>query len=185
VGKIILNIETIFRKYYKELCFISLHYVNNLTEAEDVVQELFVTILSKNNVDEIQNFEAYLRRAVRNASLRYLEKRKNTIPIANEIFDMKDENLSDEEIKQIDHEAELYRHINELPDACKKVFLLCAIDGLKYQEAADKLGISVNTVKTQVKKAYKILRASFGSFLLTMLISKNKKAKSYQQLFFL
>jgi RNA polymerase sigma-70 factor (ECF subfamily) len=152
VDKDVLKIERVFKEYYKELCFISLHYVNNLTEAEDVVQELFVTILSKNKAGEIQNFEAYLRRAVRNASLRYLEKQKRTIPIANEVFNIKDENISEEEIKEIDREAELYRHINKLPDACKKVFLLCAIDGLKYQEAADKLEISVNTVKTQVKK---------------------------------
>ena len=48
--------------------------------------------------------------------------------------------------------------IDKLPGQCKTVFELCALDGKKYQTAANSLGISVNTVKTQMKKAYRTLR---------------------------
>ena len=177
------NIEGIFKKYYKELCFISLHYVNNLEEAEDVVQEVFVKLISKNKFIEIQNYEAYLRIAVRNSSLRSLEKSQKNILLNEEYYNIEEDDISDEEINQLEMEARLYQQINKLPKTCQKAFLYCAIDGLTYQEAADKMDISINTVKTHIKKAYKILRESFGSMLLSMISSKTDKQKSYFRLF--
>ena len=65
----------------------------------------------------------------------------------------------------------LYRTINRLPDECRKIFLMAALDDMKYQEIADALQISVNTVKTQMKIALRFLREhlnkeSFSSILL-------------------
>ena len=65
----------------------------------------------------------------------------------------------------------LYRMINRLPDECRKIFLMAALDDMKYQEIADALQISVNTVKTQMKIALRFLREhlnkdSFSSILL-------------------
>lgn len=170
-----LNIEKIFKEYYNELCFISLHYVNNLEEAEDVVQEVFVKILSQDKVKNIRNPKAYLRIAVRNTSIRYIERRKKTVQLEEEISDIPDVITSEDQAELMEKEAELYRHIKNLPEACRKVFLLCVIDGLKYYEASEKLNISVNTVKTHIRKAYKLLRESFGTIIMFMLPLKTKK----------
>ena len=54
--------------------------------------------------------------------------------------------------------ARLYLALKKLPDQCRKVLELAIYESLSYQEIADKLHISKNTVKTQVGRAYKYLR---------------------------
>ena len=58
---------------------------------------------------------------------------------------------------------QLYQALHKLPEQCKQVFTLCCLQDMKYQEAADYLGISINTVRTQMGRAYKILRNSLDS----------------------
>ena len=52
----------------------------------------------------------------------------------------------------------LYRTIGKLPEKCKQVFLMACLNDKTYQEIANTLGVSVNTVKTQMKYALKFLR---------------------------
>ena len=61
--------------------------------------------------------------------------------------------------------TEIERAIDALPAQCKEVFLLIRMDGLTYQEVADKLGISVNTVRTQITRAMTKLRESLGHLI--------------------
>jgi RNA polymerase sigma-70 factor (ECF subfamily) len=73
-------------------------------------------------------------------------------------------------IEETNRTSILQQSINNLPLGCKNVFELCALDGYKYSSAADHLGISVNTVKTQMKKAYKILRHDLKNYYLLILL---------------
>ncbi|MEI6436943.1 MAG: sigma-70 family RNA polymerase sigma factor, partial [Bacteroidota bacterium] len=64
--------------------------------------------------------------------------------------------------------------ISELPEKCREVFILNRFENLKYQQIADKLGISVKTVETQMSKALRHLRirlAEYFPFVLVFLIS--------------
>ena len=53
--------------------------------------------------------------------------------------------------------------MQELPPQCLKVFMLSAIEEKKYTEIADELSISVNTVKTHISKAYRLIRGQLHS----------------------
>ena len=55
----------------------------------------------------------------------------------------------------------------ELPDQCKSIFKLSRINGLKNQEIADKLAISVRTVETQIYRALKILKSRLKDYLVS------------------
>ena len=55
----------------------------------------------------------------------------------------------------------------ELPDQCKSIFKLSRINGLKIQEIADKLDISVRTVETQIYRAHKILKSRLKDYLVS------------------
>ena len=57
--------------------------------------------------------------------------------------------------------------IEELPDQCKSIFKLSRINGLKNQEIADKLDISVRTVETQIYRALKILKSRLKDYLVS------------------
>ena len=52
--------------------------------------------------------------------------------------------------------------LGSLPEKCREIFILACIEGLKYKEVAERLDVSVNTVKTQLKSAYSKLRTEFN-----------------------
>ena len=73
------------------------------------------------------------------------------------IADMEDTS-EEEQMYQAERDARLWAAIDELPTERKKIFLLSKRDGLKYQEIADELNISIKTVENQIGKAMKFLR---------------------------
>ena len=76
------------------------------------------------------------------------------------VIDLIDENVNDEDLEEL--KRLLTKTVDELPDRCKKIFVMTTLEKKKYTEVADLLGISVNTVKVQVSKAYRILREKIG-----------------------
>ena len=76
-----------------------------------------------------------------------------------------------------DYYAELYRIIQRIPEQRRKILELAVFDSLSYKEIAARLDISVNTVKTQMGRAYQFLKEELDpkSFLLLSLFRKQAK----------
>ena len=150
------NIGIVFRKHYREFCLLSYSYVSCLNLAQDIVQDTFVKILTNEEASEISNLKGYIWKSVKHSSLKQITNSKKITPIHwdTPVFALPEE----AESIDVDLGPKLQSAIDRLPGQCKTVFELCALDGQKYRTAADSLGISVNTVKTQMKKAYRILR---------------------------
>ena len=127
-------------------------------DAEDVVQQVFADAWDKNSHDMvIANFKSYLYQAVRNRSLTLIAQSSDMLQTTECIADIED--LSEEEqIYQSERDARLWAAIDGLPAERKKIFLLSKRDGLKYQEIAEELHISIKTVENQMGKALKTLR---------------------------
>ena len=153
-----MSIEDAFGQYYRPLCMYALHYLNDVDEAEDVVQECFAVLWERmQEGQEVEEVRPYLYRMVRN---RCVEMHRRAIPVDNEVLpsDLEDV-LTDEECEErsID-EARMWTAIDGLSPRCREALLLCKRDGLKYEEIARRQGVSVNTVKNQVSKALKAVR---------------------------
>ena len=158
-----MNIETLFKKLYKPLCLYALHYLgDDLNSAEDIVEDCFVKLWEH----EPRNQEAYLYATVRNACIDFL--RKSTFVTDIEPSDL--ENIiSDDEAKlRSEKEARLWTAIDELPDKCRKIFLMSKRDGMKYREIAEELCISEKTVEHHISKALKRLHGSRDEILFVM-----------------
>ncbi|WP_194527917.1 sigma-70 family RNA polymerase sigma factor [Zobellia roscoffensis] len=148
------EVQIIFKEHYREFCLLSYSYVACMDQAKDVVQDVFVKVLIKENISEILNLKAYIWYSVKNTSIKYLKRSEKLEPLNQSTLMMA---LQDEE-KDDELSLKLQNALEKLPPQCKNVFELCVVHGLKYNSTADSLGISVNTVKTQMKKAYRILR---------------------------
>lgn len=172
------EIEEIFKRRYKELCIMSFYYLKDINEAQDIVQEVFVKVIERNKVQKIINVESYLKVAIRNSSLKRIKNTQIFEPIGDYSLFYNEENTDAEEALALKNKQYLYKQIDLLPLQCKRIFLLCVLDNMKYQETADLLGVSINTVKTQMKKAYKTLRSSlkhYHSIVFLLFSKKNKK----------
>src|SRR5450759_718998 len=168
--------ETLYKKYYIFLCLIAEHIVRNPSDAEEIVTDVFVKIWNiREKINITSSIKAYLVKAVHNTSINFLERNK----ISNKLTDrLNNSNYkilawdSDYPLGQL-YEKEimniLEHGISALPDACQQIFMLSRNENMKYIEIADKLGISINTVKTQMKIALARLRETLNDYMLILL----------------
>lgn len=153
--------EALFHIYYSSLCNFSFRFLGDQNLAEEAVSETFVKLWVKRGEIAInKSFQAYLYTSVRNQSIDLLRKYgNNKRNFVQYDLDIQTQNYSPEEEMQFQQLSEnIEKGIEELPKQCKKIFLMSRDNQYSYQEIADKLGISLKTVKTQMYRAVKKLR---------------------------
>ena len=87
--------------------------------------------------------------------------RKSEAKITVELPEQIDDIIVDEEVNVLQHEqflARLKKAIDKLPEQRKKILEMAAYGNMSYKEIAETLDISLNTVKTQMSRAYRSLK---------------------------
>ncbi len=156
--------EQVFKKYYKALAIKAFMMLEDEMEAEDLVQNLFISMWQKSHYSSINtSLKAYLFRAVHNQCLMRLRKMKvDQHRLEIYTFSLNEEEEADSEIyKQQDQISLIF---NELPTQRQKAFKLVYLEDKKYKEAANEMGVSVNSVKTHLKLAIKMLQKKLINF---------------------
>lgn len=175
--------ERIFRKYYKALCGYVLGILGDEGQAEDVVQEVFIYFWEHREELKVENsLRAYLYTSVRHRALKLLQKQaliqKHSSKLTEFVEYMLSTEYTFEEEKAISKIKEV---LQKLPQQCLKVFLMSNLEEKKYSEIADELGISINTVKSHITKAYRMIRQQipldFSTILLLFSIRMTKENK--------
>ena len=163
------NIDLLFQQFYRPLCMYALHYLQDVTQVEDMVQDAFVTMIEQQqNGKEINNQKAYLYTTVRNNCLDMIRREQQSVTMI--MPQDADGAISDEEAAERSfHEAELWTAIDSLPERCRIIFLMAKRDGKRYREIATELGIAEKTVEHQVSKALKILRGKSDDYYYVFL----------------
>jgi len=148
--------EEIYRLYAAKLFALSLKYSRNKEEAEDNLQDGFITIFNKiNQYKHKGSFEGWMKRIVINTALqKYREK--NVLNLINDEVVQEEVNIDiDEAQVSLDY---LLNIIQQLPNQYRLVFNMYVLDGYSHKEVADKLGISEGTSKSNLSRARKILK---------------------------
>lgn len=156
--------EYFFREYTDVLYYRALGFVKDNLAAEDIVQEVFIRFWQlRKNLKITDSVPGYLCKAVDHRSHNYLEhlKVKHRYEESQRWEEMVEEVPEDEDELNIMRER-LKVFVDSLPEKCREIFVLACIEGLKYREVAERLDVSVNTVKTQLKSAYSKLRTEFN-----------------------
>ena len=146
------KMEEAFKCYYRPLNLYALHYLKDVDHSEDIVQECFVALWEKLNSDTlITDLKSYLYRMVKNRCIDQL--RKDNFNDSNiQASDLEETACAEEYRERSETEARLWTAIDTLPEKCRQALLLSKRDGLKYQEIATRMGISVNTVENHINK---------------------------------
>lgn len=130
-------------------------------EAKDVVQEVMIKVWNgREQMDEIQNMEAWCMRITKNLSLDRLrsKQRKATDPI-EESFDIEHESLSPLEKTEITESMnQIGKFIAALPEKQRQVIHLRDIEGYSYNEICDILELDMNQVKVSLFRARNAVR---------------------------
>ena len=163
--------NTLFKSVYLQLYIHCRKFIPDPEDAKDILQNVFLRFWEKReNIDIHTSLNAYLYRAIQNECLNYLRS-TGTIEVpqcetTNVLFrEEAEDNDPHSTLSVLEIEQIMENTIEELPDQCKSIFKLSRINGLKNQEIADKLDISVRTVETQIYRALKILKSRLKDYL--------------------
>lgn len=159
-SKFIFTVEDIFKEYYAPLCYFASGYIADRDLVEDLVQDLFASLIEKKQTFESPlHLKNFLYFSLKNACLNTLrhgnshEKYVNFITKKGESSEFFLHNIITTEILR-----EIADAVAGLPSECRKVFELCYFENLDNEKAAEILAISIFTVKAQKARGKKILR---------------------------
>jgi len=146
----------LYTLFSSKLFSVCLKYSRNYAEAEDNLQDAFVTIFKK--IGQYKNkgsFEGWLKRITINTALQCYRTQG--------VFDIVNENLIEDETVTIEDENNisldyLLQIIQELPDRYRLVFNLYVLDGYSHQDIAEMLKIATGTSKSNLARARQILK---------------------------
>jgi len=146
--------------HYKYWMFLEAYsYIDDEQAAQDLVQEILIDFWERSLYENVLvNLKGYFIVVIRNRALNYLRKCSRQARMIgsqthNETLFLPDVDLQHKGVSQHIDAA-----IQRLPPKTKSAFIYCYINQLNHQDAADKLGVSRNTVRSQLKTAIKILR---------------------------
>lgn len=131
--------------------------VGNRATAEELVQQAFANVLSTTDWDRVDSHTAYLTRTARNLALNHLRaaKLRITVELGEGDWEAVADPQPSPEMTAL-HRSELRRvlaAIAQLPPRRRQVFVLSRFDGLTYDQIADRMGITRNTVMVQIANA--------------------------------
>jgi len=172
-GKIIRRIrqgdieefEKLFRSSYISLVKYAITLVKDRDSAEEIVQDLFVRLWQERKKLAVKSsLTGYLFRAVHNRCMHHIEHlqviKKHAGMASN--ADAGFAPAADEEINYRELQEKIASVLERLPERCSRIFCMNRFEGLRYQEIADKLSISVKTVEACMSRALKEFRKSFA-----------------------
>ena len=166
-------VKMMFDNYYQLLCVFALRFLHSFDDAEDVVQDVFVNFWEKKKGTAFSgSLKSYLFGAVQKAAL-YHERGAGRV-----VFEgidayaglLADDMPGEREEELLARKEKLYKEIQLLPEKCREVFMAIVLEGLSYKETAEKLDVSVNTVKTHYARALKQLRDNLDTIVLLFLL---------------
>lgn len=149
--------EMVFRRLYVPLGMYALRMVEDVADAEDIVQEVFAATWE--NIQQgaqVANMKAYLYMAVHNKAVGFLKGKRQLLDI--DTF----ADVTEEDIDTSERDARIWKAIDGLPDRCRQVFLMSKRDGMSNEEISQELNLSLQTVKNQMSKALKTLREALS-----------------------
>ncbi|HEX9509251.1 MAG TPA: RNA polymerase sigma-70 factor [Puia sp.] len=157
--------ENYYKEHYKSFFLLACSYLKDAGLAQEIVNDLFITLWEDADTIRIESsLKSYIYRAIINRSLNALDKNKRARQHQKELSRRPEETFELREMEENELRVRLYKAIDQLPEQCQKVFRMSRFEELKQQEIADRLGISIKTVKNHITHALKQLNRVLGDW---------------------
>ena len=157
------SFKNLFELHYSPLCNFAYRITDDIDQAEDIVQDIFVKVWNDPDLlDGNKNINSYLYSMVRNRAFEVIRRENISQKINQQLEYIQnnaaDTNVEEEEIEKLLLVEQIYVSIRQLPPKCSEVFTLSKVNGLTYVQIAEKMNISVKTVENHMGKALRLMR---------------------------
>lgn len=164
-----LAFREIFNHYSSRLYNYTFRITDDEELSEEIVMDAFLKVwCNRQGLGEIVHFGSYLYTLVRNRAFNAIKRRAHEAVIIGKL------SLNNSEYQDTTEETVIYKEyqhilsqaVNQLPPQQRIVFSMSRDEGMKYEEIANHLNLSKNTVKAHLKKALSTLRLVVSNYLV-------------------
>jgi RNA polymerase sigma-70 factor (ECF subfamily) len=150
-------LKLLYDKYNKAMFNICTRLMGNNEDAEDVLHDAFIIAFkSLHQLKEAAQFGGWIKRIVINECIKQGKKKKGWDEWEDEKHDVLDEDQGTwwDGVTM----AQIHKQIKALPDGCRQIFTLYAVENYSHKDIAESLGVSEGTSKSQYHRAKQLLR---------------------------
>lgn len=164
-----LAFREIFDHYSSRLYNYTFRITENEELSEEIVMDAFLKVwCNRQSLDEIIHFDSYLYTLVRNKAFNAIKRRAHEAVIIGKLSlnNSEYQDTTEETVIYNEYQHILSQAVNQLPPQQRIVFSMSRDEGMKYDEIANHLNLSKNTVKAHLKKALSTLRLVISNYLV-------------------
>jgi len=174
--------EAFMRNYQNMVFSTAMRLVANPSEAEDISQEVFLKAYNRfGELRDSPTAGGWLKTVATNLSLNHLSRYRARWTFFSELFHRSDEDDErevefaapddmDKELASADRRELVGQALQKLPPAQRVPLVLFHLEGLRYEEIAAKLGVSLGKVKTDIHRGREALRRKLKSTFAEMAV---------------
>lgn len=173
--------ELVFHRYKGYLLDFIRRSLPKEEDAEGLVQEVFVKLwMNRHKIDPSKSLNAFLFTIARNEIYDRLRKLLSKRKYLEELYysSRESDEQSEKQMEYDELKETVDNLVGQLPEKRREIFMLSREEGLSYKEIAIRLGISENTVDSQIRKALSYLKENLRqkiTFVLFFLFGSRKK----------
>lgn len=160
----------IYERYWKKLLAIAFNHTKDKFLAEEIIQEVFVSVWNRKSDLNIDNLSAYLATAVKFSVFKYLKREFNKQQLTEQNYNPPLISLENEQIETRFLEEYINGIVEQLPDKCRLVFKYSRTNGLSIREISEKLNIAEKTVEAHLTKGLKVIKLNLKNSGILLLI---------------
>ncbi|HEY1062211.1 MAG TPA: RNA polymerase sigma-70 factor [Daejeonella sp.] len=168
--------ELAFRKIYNHYNSRLYNYAFRISDdeelSEEIVMDAFLKVwCNRQNLIEVNHFDSYLYTLVRNRAFNAIKRRAHEADIISKLSLINSEyhDTTEETVIYNEYQHILSQAVDQLPPQQRIVFSMSRDEGMKYEEIANHLKLSKNTVKAHLKKALSTLRLVISNYLFLII----------------
>lgn len=164
----------IFENYFKVLVLYAISLTNDKLRAEDLVQNVLLSLWLKREGIKIQSsLKSYLYKSIHNLFINEYRREERKSTILEQIhYEVLQQSIEEEELYMQMRLEWINKEIELLPPKSKEIFVMNKKRGLSYKEISNILGISENTVESHIGRAMKRIRKNVPKKLLILIFCK-------------
>ena len=168
----LIQFENLYKENFAFLSLVSFQITKDKDAAKDIVQDFFIYFWNKKQVININSsFKSYSSKAVKNLSLQHIEKAEQNVSLEKNIIIPDFEEQINFEKNDEGRISKVLKLLEQLPEARRNIFISHVINNNSYSEIAENQNISINTVKTQMKRSYSFIREKMDTCIILLTIT--------------
>ena len=159
--------DVLYKKYCKRVYKFGYSILKLQEESENLMQDVFLSLWeNRHKVEKDASVKSYIFTIAYNSAISIIRKKAKESQFVEYLKSIQEINQEpvNVELEYNELTNKLDEIIKELPQRQKEVYLLHRVEGLKYNEIAERLHVSVNTIENHMSRALKTIREKLGNY---------------------